>query len=487
MFICVLFQIADKMTTMGDRVLNIALPKIGEKSLFTKDLEDALKAGTVDFIVHSLKDLPTTLPDGMTVGAILEREDPHDVLILSKKYEGKDLNSLPKDSIIGTSSLRRTAQLSRKYPHLKVQNIRGNLNTRLAKLDANDSVFSGIILARAGIVRLGWHNRISQVLTSNDIMYAVGQGSLAVECRTDDDRILEMLQKLSCLKTICQILSERSFLKTLGGGCSAPVAVTSLLNEIKSNNAGEFEMKLVGGVWSLDGETEIINSHKCILNLIENDVEYDDIVPYKKAKLDTNADIDVVAKQSPPRVIDHSSGTDKNLDVAGLIKVHGEAFKKCPFSGNIDAIDDSQNEVDSTKCPVHFSIGEDVMGECPFFNTTSTSSKVKLNDDSDANNKDVSSSSIDKCPIARETVSNETISKCPFLATSSTTSIESKQQMSNEENHLQLYCGIYPHKCWSEIIYQKCEKLGKDLATLLINNGALKVMQIAQNEIRTKS
>lgn len=468
---------------MGDRILNIALPKIGEKSLFTKDLEDALKIGTVDFIVHSLKDLPTTLPDGMTVGAILEREDPHDVLILSKKHQGRDLSTLPEDSIIGTSSLRRTAQLSRKYPHLKVQNIRGNLNTRLAKLDAPDSVFSGIILARAGIVRLGWQERINQVLLSNDIMYAVGQGALAVECRDNDERILKMLQKLTCLKTVCRILSERSFLKTLGGGCSAPVAVTTILNETKSNRNGdvEYELKLVGGVWSLDGATELVNSTKCTLNLSKNG-ENEDEVPCKRIKLDSDG-----SKQSPPRVVDHSSGANQTMDVVGLIKVHGEAFKKCPFSGStIDAADESQNEIEPSKCPVYFSIGEDVMGQCPFFDGAAAGSKVKLDNEIKS---EAESSLAGKFPVPRESAetTNDTVSKCPYLASSSNTTNEPKSATKDEENHLQLYCGLYPHKCWPENVYQKCEKLGKDLANLLITDGALKVMQIAQNEIRSKS
>lgn len=140
------------MTTMGDRVLNVALPKIGEKSLFTKDLEDALTKGGVDFVVHSLKDLPTALPVGMAIGAVLEREDPKDVLLLNAKHAGKTLQTLPKGCVIGTSSLRRSAQLARSYKHLSVCDIRGNLNTRLAKLDADGTKFDGIILAHAG----GW-------------------------------------------------------------------------------------------------------------------------------------------------------------------------------------------------------------------------------------------------------------------------------------------------------------------------------------------
>lgn len=151
------------MTTVGDRVLNKSLPKIGEKSLFTKDLEDALVHGGVDFVVHSLKDLPTQLPHGMTIGAVLTREDARDALVLNNKFLGHNLKSLPAGSLIGTSSLRRSAQLARNYTHLKVCDIRGNLNTRLAKLDAPQSKFSGIILAHAGLLRMGWTKRVNQV------------------------------------------------------------------------------------------------------------------------------------------------------------------------------------------------------------------------------------------------------------------------------------------------------------------------------------
>lgn len=171
MRLCSLFIIdfLDTMTTVGDRVLNKSLPKIGEKSLFTKDLEEALSHGGVDFVVHSLKDLPTQLPDGMTIGAVLEREDPRDALVLNSKFLGHKLQTLPEGSLIGTSSLRRSAQLSRKYKNLKVCDIRGNLNTRLAKLDAPQSKFSGIILANAGLTRMGWTKRVDQVFVKEII------------------------------------------------------------------------------------------------------------------------------------------------------------------------------------------------------------------------------------------------------------------------------------------------------------------------------
>ncbi|CAH1994975.1 unnamed protein product [Acanthoscelides obtectus] len=205
------------MSTMGDRILDIPLPKIGEKSLFTKELETALANGAIDFVVHSLKDLPTTLPDDMVIGAVLTREDPRDALVLKKDLTSYNLSTLPPNSIIGTSSLRRTAQLLKKYPHLKIENIRGNLNTRLRKLDELGN-YQAIILAASGLKRMGWEHRISEILEEKELMYAVGQGALAVECREDNLDIIKLLDSLYDLETALRVTAERSFLKTLGGG-----------------------------------------------------------------------------------------------------------------------------------------------------------------------------------------------------------------------------------------------------------------------------
>ncbi|XP_050680264.1 porphobilinogen deaminase [Leptidea sinapis] len=241
------------MTTLGDRILDVSLPKIGEKSLFTKDLEDALRNNTVDFVVHSLKDLPTTLPDGLAVGAVFEREDPRDALVLREDVKGNSLGDLPDGSVIGTSSLRRTAQLRGNYPQLKVIDVRGNLNTRLRKLDDPETEYSALLLAHAGLQRMGWANRVSKVLPCSEMMYAVGQGALGVECRSDNDEVLDMLAPFNHPETYCRVLAERSFLKTLGGGCSAPVGVSTKLSSLESS----FKLTITGGVWSLDGLTRI--------------------------------------------------------------------------------------------------------------------------------------------------------------------------------------------------------------------------------------
>ncbi|XP_026794128.3 hydroxymethylbilane synthase, b isoform X1 [Pangasianodon hypophthalmus] len=236
------------MSTIGDKILDTALSKIGEKSLFTKELENALERNEVDLVVHSLKDLPTSLPVGFTIGAVLKRENPSDAVVLHPKNIGKCLDSLPNKSIIGTSSLRRAAQLKKRFPHLEFKDIRGNLNTRLKKLDES-SDFAAVILAAAGLKRMGWEGRISQILGSDDCMYAVGQGALAVEVRACDEDILEMVSVLHDRDTVLRCISERAFLKRLEGGCSVPVAVHT---DVKDS-----QLYLTGAVYSLDGSDSL--------------------------------------------------------------------------------------------------------------------------------------------------------------------------------------------------------------------------------------
>jgi len=259
------FEIIE-MSTLGDNVLDKALSKIGEKSLFTKELEIALEKGDVDFVVHSMKDLPTTLPPGMVIGAVLEREDPRDAVILKTGSSAKCLGQLPSGSVIGTSSLRRAAQLRAAYPDLVFKDVRGNLNTRIRKLDDSEGPYSALILAVAGVSRLGWSERISEYLEGDTCMHAVGQGALAVECRDNDRKTLAMLANLHHRNTVLATIAERSFMKTLEGGCSVPVAVNT---QILDNG-----VSLHGGVWSIDGSTCI--KAKKIVNFTGEDKEIED-------------------------------------------------------------------------------------------------------------------------------------------------------------------------------------------------------------------
>ena len=241
------FQISS-MATLGDKILETALHKVGSKALFTKELEVALDAKQVDLIVHSLKDLPTALPPGLCLAAVTERENPVDVVIMNPRYQQYTLATLPSGSVIGSSSVRRLAQLKRLYPHLAFQDVRGNLNTRLKKLDDSDSPYAGLLLAYAGVHRMGWDDRITQEL---DMFYAVGQGALGIECRENDDTILEIVQGLIHHETLLVCLAEREFMRTLQGGCSVPIGVSSSLK------GGSLELK--GCVTSVDGKEQIVS------------------------------------------------------------------------------------------------------------------------------------------------------------------------------------------------------------------------------------
>lgn len=246
------------MRTFGDKILDKALPKIGEKSLFTKDLEIALADGRVNFLVHSLKDLPTTLPDGMAIGTICKRDDPRDAVLFHPKYHDITLAKLPPGSVVGTSSLRRIAQLRRKYPHLSFENVRGNLNTRLKKLE-DDNKYDALILAAAGVRRMNWDDKIGQILEREDCLYAVGQGALAVELKTEDIDHFSLYASIMDIDTLLCCVAERAFLRQLEGGCSTPVGVWCDYNSESSR------LKLDGAVLSLDGST-------CIKETITKDL-----------------------------------------------------------------------------------------------------------------------------------------------------------------------------------------------------------------------
>lgn len=236
------------METQGDKVLDVALSKIGDKGLFTQELEDGMLRGDTDFAVHSLKDLPTNLPEGLMLGCITERVDPADALVVHEKHKDKKLDTLPKGAIIGTSSLRRLAQLRHHYPHLEFKDIRGNVNTRLAKLDSGD--YDAIILAAAGLQRLDFGDRIHQVIPSDISLHAVGQGALGIECREGDEEILELLRSvLEHAESRDRCYAERAFLRQLEGGCQVPIGVNTTID-------GD-QLELVGMVASLDGQTLI--------------------------------------------------------------------------------------------------------------------------------------------------------------------------------------------------------------------------------------
>ncbi|KAJ5226991.1 Tetrapyrrole biosynthesis hydroxymethylbilane synthase [Penicillium citrinum] len=246
------FQIFSKETA-GDLNTTIALKDFTSKNLWTEELEELMIAGQVDFIVHSLKDVPTLLPDTCTLGPMMPREDNRDVLVVKQGLSFKSLEEIPAGSVVGTSSIRRTAQLARKYPHLIVQDIRGNIGTRLAKLDAEDSPYTCIVIAAAGLLRLDLENRITQYLSSKNggMLYAVGQGALGIEIRKNDTQLQEMLNGISHQETTYACLAERNLLRTLEGGCSAPLGVES---EWIQGSDGSKKLRMRSVVVSVDGQ-----------------------------------------------------------------------------------------------------------------------------------------------------------------------------------------------------------------------------------------
>lgn len=206
------------MTTRGDQILDQSLAKIGGKGLFIKELEQALEDGRADIAVHSMKDMPMNVPEGFKLAAITEREDPRDAFV-SIHYSG--LDALPEGSVVGTSSLRRESQLRAQFPHLEVHPLRGNVQTRLRKLD--EGQYAAIILAAAGLKRLGLSDRITALLSPEQSLPAVGQGALGIECRADRTDLVALMQPLHHQETAYCVEAERALSRVLGGSCQVPL------------------------------------------------------------------------------------------------------------------------------------------------------------------------------------------------------------------------------------------------------------------------
>ena len=215
-----------KITTTGDKITDVPLAKIGGKGLFVKEIEKALMDGEIDLAVHSLKDVPMVLPKGLTLGAITKREFPYDVLISNS---GRKLRELPEGSKVGTSSLRRQVQIKKLRRDLKVEVLRGNVDTRMKKL--KDGLYDAIILAYAGVKRMGYESEITEVL--DYFIPAVGQGSLAIEIREDDERIKNLIKPLNHEESYISALCERAFLRELEGGCQVPIGAFAQISDGK--------------------------------------------------------------------------------------------------------------------------------------------------------------------------------------------------------------------------------------------------------------
>ncbi|ALO40587.1 hydroxymethylbilane synthase [Pseudoalteromonas phenolica] len=213
------------MSTQGDIILDTPLAKIGGKGLFVKELEQAMLDGRADIAVHSMKDVPVEFPEGLELNTICEREDPRDAFV-SNKY--KSLDELPQGAVVGTSSLRRQCQVRALRPDLDIRDLRGNVNTRLAKLDNGD--YDAIILAAAGLLRLEMPERIADFIEPETSLPANGQGAVGIECRSDDERVKALLAPLEHTETRIRVLAERAMNRRLEGGCQVPIGAYALVN-----------------------------------------------------------------------------------------------------------------------------------------------------------------------------------------------------------------------------------------------------------------
>jgi len=229
-----------RIKTTGDKILDAPLSKIGTKSLFTKEIEDALLEGQIDLAVHSLKDLPTEIPEGLEIGAVLKRLDPRDCLVAEKRISLKDL---PKGARVGTSSLRRAAQILALRPDIRIENLRGNLDTSLKKIAEGD--FDAIVVAQAGLTRLNAQVTANSI-SFEEMLPAVGQGFIAIEVRSNDLRTQEIIQSLNDRQAQIEALCERAFLRALEGGCQVPIGALARVEGSK--------IFLEGLISSLDGK-----------------------------------------------------------------------------------------------------------------------------------------------------------------------------------------------------------------------------------------
>jgi hydroxymethylbilane synthase len=234
--------------TTGDKILDVPLAKVGGKGLFTKELEVELMAGTVDLCVHSMKDVPTELPEGLYIAAMPERVDPRDALVSGAGYT---LETLPEGAKVGTSSLRRIAQVRSLRPDVEIVDVRGNLDTRMRK--AEEGELDVVILASAGITRMGWADRISSYIPNDQMVSAVGQGAIGIEIRENDDFMRDVCAKICHADTFTCVSAERVVMRTLEGGCQVPIGAYARLD------GGTMIMDAIVG--SVDGDT-ILRAHK---------------------------------------------------------------------------------------------------------------------------------------------------------------------------------------------------------------------------------
>ena len=254
--------------TKGDKILDVALNKIGDKGLFTKELETMMLDGDIDFAVHSLKDVATDFPDNLTIGSICKRDDPNDIVIIRKDLIEKGLKSLDDlnndktaTHTIGTSSIRRQSQVRNIYSNLRIKDLRGNIETRMNRLEDVELGYSAIILAYSGLQRMGedYLKKITHVAPDN-FFYAVSQGALAIQCRKDDSKVLDLIKSISDENTTICCTQERDLLKVLQVGCHAPLSVKTEIDDVIK------EITMYARLLSEDGKQTIERNMTCLIN-----------------------------------------------------------------------------------------------------------------------------------------------------------------------------------------------------------------------------
>jgi hydroxymethylbilane synthase len=279
-----------KIKTTGDKILDVPLAQVGGKGLFVKEIEEALLSYEVDIAVHSMKDVPTEFPDNLHLAVICKREDPRDAVIAGEKLKVKSektgrgiarslIYDLPQAAKIGTSSLRRSCQLLHIRPDLKIEQLRGNLDTRMRKLD--EGQFDAIILAAAGVKRLGLQHRLTEILPFEISLPAIGQGAVGIECRVDDAFINNLIAPLNHSETFICVTAERAFLKRLEGGCQVPIAAHARLER---RAEGREQSSLHSSLLIMDGLVGAVNGDSMVNGHIEGEPENAEILGIRLAE-----------------------------------------------------------------------------------------------------------------------------------------------------------------------------------------------------------
>ncbi|TFL06241.1 porphobilinogen deaminase [Pterulicium gracile] len=292
----------------GDKNKTQALYLLGGKSLWTKELEVALKEKAADILVHSLKDVPTVMPEGCEIAAVLERASPLDALVVKTGKPWKSLEDLPDGSVIGTGSIRRVAQLKRHYPRLHFMDARGNLDTRLNKLDAPEGPYAALVLAKAGLVRSGLEHRVTCDLVAPQLYHAVGQGAIGIEIRSDDALARQLCTIVTHWPTHWVTAAERAMLRVLEGGCSVPVGVTSNL-EIQGERSGT--LTLHGSVTSIGGEVQVDYRMERAVESLEEAEKVGIAVAEKLAEIGGKEILDEVNADRAKRIGEDKSAEEK--------------------------------------------------------------------------------------------------------------------------------------------------------------------------------